>query len=408
MEVWSFINYIKDGKRMNGKKLKYTEQIFYILVIVIGVCLPSFFSQIIVEGSSDIGPHTDFAIVMLDSEPEFVWGMPIQAYTYPVYHLVLKVFLAALMGNKVIAASLLLSLCTVFAIPVTRACLRKICPDREAVSAYLIDLISICSVFFIGITGVLTQGRYYLGQGAPNLWHNPTYLMMRPFAWVYFLYACVVLKDIFEEKPVKKDMIMFGITGLILCLIKPSFAIVLLPAAAVITVWLMVKKKSLKPGFLMLAGVGSSLVVLVWQFVYTQTNPLVRDTTEPFAFTLGSYYGFTLTESLSVILAMNGIILLYFIFEGRKHLFKDFYDTLLFFMLLISMLQFFFLTDGSAGNFSWGYYMTVNIGTVLSLVQCIRYRKKLLGGIGGVVFAYQVMMGMVYLLQYYRGGEYLI
>jgi len=71
------------------------------------------------------------------------------------------------MGNKVISAATLLSLCIVFGIMVTRYCLNKIFLEKQdnAARGYLIDFLSVCSVFFIGITGVLTEGRYYLGQG---------------------------------------------------------------------------------------------------------------------------------------------------------------------------------------------------------------------------------------------------
>lgn len=395
---------------MKPKRIQYKDMFFYIIVIFIAVCLPSFFTQIIIEGYSDIGPHTDFALVMLDENPEFVFGMPIQAYTYPLYHLVLKLFLTALMGNKVISAATLLSLCVVFSVTMTRYCLRKIAVEGTDNNAflYLIDFISICSVFFIGITGVLTEGRYYLGQGAPNLWHNPTYIMLRPVAWISFLYAAMVLKQIKDNSLKIKDFIVFSILVAAGCLIKPSFAIVLLPAAAVMTIYLMINKKSLKPGFLMLGSVGLTLLILVWQFVFTQTNELVRDTSEPFRFTIGSYYGFNLWQSLGAIIALNGIVLIYFIFEGRKHFFKDFYDTLSLLMIVFGMLEFFFMTDGSAGNFSWGYFVAVQIGTVLSIVQCAKHKNIKLLIVLGLLFLYQVAMGLIYLLLYYRGGEYLI
>lgn len=395
---------------MKLKKNQYKDMFFYIILVFIAVCLPSFFSQIIVEGYSDIGPHTDFAIVMLDKNPEFVFGMPIQAYTYPIYHLILKLFLTALMGNKVISAATLLSLCVVFGIMVTRYCLNKIFPEKQdnAAGGYLIDFLSVCSVFFIGITGVLTEGRYYLGQGAPNLWHNPTYIMLRPVAWVSFLFTVIVLKQIYDDCIKKKDFIIFAVLLAVSCLIKPSFAIVLLPAAAVMTIYLMINKKSLKPGFLMLGGVGISLIILVWQFVFTQTNELVRDTSESFRFTVGSYYGFDFWQSMGAIIALNGIVIIYFIFEGRKHFFKDFYDTLSILMIVFGALEFFFITDGSAGNFSWGYFVSVQIGTVLSIVQCAKHKNIKLLVPMGLLFIYQVGMGLIYLLLYYRGGEYLI
>lgn len=395
---------------MKNRKLEYKDVIFYIIVIFIAVCLPNLFTQIITEGQSDIGPHTDFALVLLDKNPELQWGMPVQAYTYPLYHLTLKIFLTALLGNKVIAASVLLSLCSVFSILITRYCLKKMMTVEKlsAIENYMIDVISICSIFFIGITGVLTEGRYYLGQGAPNLWHNPTYIMMRPFCWMYFLYAIAVIKGIHENQTKKSDFVVWGILGLVVCLIKPSFPIVLLPAMAVLTICEMIRKKALQPGFLMLGSVSASVFILIIQFVFTQTNPLVKDTSEPFSFAPGSYYGFNLAQSIGVILALNGVLLLYLMVEGRKHLWKDFYDTAAVLITMIGMLQFFFLSDGSAGNFAWGYYMAVNIGTIISLVQCLKYKKKILFGICSIIFLYQVLMGMLYLLQYYRGGDYLI
>lgn len=394
---------------MKKIEIKYSDTWFYTIVVMIAVCMPIFFIQIYEQGYSDIGPHSDFALVMFDKTPQFLKGMPIQAYTYPIYHILYKVFYSILFGNKVLAAAILLSFCSLSAILVTRFCLNKIWDESESsIKKYGVDILSIASIFFIGIVGPLTEGRYYVGQGAPNLWHNPTYLLMRPFAWITFVWACVVLKDIINNENEKKNIILFSILSVVICLIKPSFTIVLLPAAAMITLWGMLKLKTFKIGFKMLLYVAPTLVTLIVQYAWVWFNPSVRDTSEQFCFTLGSYNGFDFGQSIGVFLALNLINILVLIPEGRKWIFKDFYYTMGLFITVVGSLEFFFLSDGSAGNFAWGYYAAVQISTLLSIGKSVQSKRKWLYIPIVFIFLYQVGMGLIYLLQYYRGGQYLI
>jgi len=76
------------------------------------------------------------------------------------------------------------------------------------------------------------EGQYYIGQGSGNLWHNATYLATRPFATVAFFLFIEILKEINGRVNIKK-YIIFAASMFLSVFAKPTFAIVMIPTAAV-------------------------------------------------------------------------------------------------------------------------------------------------------------------------------
>lgn len=75
---------------------------------------------------------------------------------------------------------------------------------------------------------------YYLGQGTPNVWHNPTTLMVRPFALLAFALLCYMLSNIEKGEHIPRRM-YWGLSGIlfITTLAKPSFIQSLIPALGI-------------------------------------------------------------------------------------------------------------------------------------------------------------------------------
>lgn len=70
----------------------------------------------------------------------------------------------------------------------------------------------------------------YIGQGSPTVWHNPTYLAVKPVALlaVYWFLGCL------NEKAPTREFVLFSFALLVSLLLKPSFFQVMLPAAVLL------------------------------------------------------------------------------------------------------------------------------------------------------------------------------
>jgi hypothetical protein len=69
----------------------------------------------------------------------------------------------------------------------------------------------------------------YVGQGSPNIWHSPTYLILKPFASCAFLFFIL-----FAENARYRNSIFYAgllsSTTAFSALVKPNFVIVFMPA----------------------------------------------------------------------------------------------------------------------------------------------------------------------------------
>ncbi len=85
-------------------------------------------------------------------------------------------------------------------------------------------------------------GQYYTGQGSGNLWHNATYLATRPFATLAFFQFSELLET-YEEKVDPKKLLFFAGSMFLTVFAKPTFAVVMMPASALILIYRLFSKK---------------------------------------------------------------------------------------------------------------------------------------------------------------------
>lgn len=113
----------------------------------------------------------------------------------------------------------------------------------------------------------------YLGQGSPNVWHNPTTIMVRPIALLVFLLVTAEVLKCREQEFEKGISVGKGILIAILlvlsCLAKPSFVQIFYPAILTLMVlWLIVyHRKNLKLALELLFVCVPSLIVMILQFI---------------------------------------------------------------------------------------------------------------------------------------------
>lgn len=84
----------------------------------------------------------------------------------------------------------------------------------------------------------------YLGQGTPNVWHNPTTICVRPFALATFLLIIHLLKKGEEQKECRRKEFTILSVMLVCCnLAKPSFMQGLIPGLGLYFVLKLVRQR---------------------------------------------------------------------------------------------------------------------------------------------------------------------
>lgn len=112
--------------------------------------------------------------------------------------------------------------------------------------------------------------RIYLGQGSPVTWHNPTNLVVKPFAIIAFFMIADMLTDILADRKVEgKRMVVLSLLLVCSVLAKPSFFQGIVPGLGLYILVLLIKNKGkhfLAFFFLCMTFV-PAFIIVVAQFV---------------------------------------------------------------------------------------------------------------------------------------------
>ena len=349
----------------------------------------------------DIGLHTEVAMYMfsdkLGEAPEAVGAM-----AYPFYHICLNVLHIILGIDFEAATAFLLPCCIILAIFMYRRLLLYIIDRRTCVDLYFADIVSVCAVLFGVARCGLNAWRYYALQASPNPMHNPTIIFVRPIAIASFLMFCIFLEQYFQKKAFQKELFYFSILTALSVVGKPSYATVFLPTMGFVVFMKMLKNKDIKIGLLSLAAVAPSILLMIWQLFFIQRySAALHEIKVQF----GSFSGFSVKEAVGVSLVAFPVVI---VLWNKELIRRNTAYQVALLALLVGWVQFFFLNDGIAGNFSWGYDLAVQFATIVSLA-CSRILVERNGlviktkkWIAYVIFAYQVYTGMQYILIMYQ------
>lgn len=388
---------------LTRKKIKYSELPFAFVLAVI-----SYIEGLIIYINAenwDYGQHTKIAKLILGSEIDpdsFQAGK--QALAYPMYHVLIKLMHIVGKLDYPFVVALLMVVCILASV----LCVRELIIElSHRQNSYLVDFLSIFSIVFIVARGPLTHFRFYIFITGPNPIQSPTYILVRPFAIVCFYFFCRLFSGYNANKSAKiSDLLGFGVFSLLSVLAKPSFATVFLPAMGLYTLVVMIKNKDLRIGIKTLISVLPSVIILFWQRYYITSNTGMLKVSIHF----GSFSDLGLADVIMVTICMIPSALLLI---NSQQLRNNVYYQIAFMAYIIGWLQFYFLDNGNSGDFGWGYALSTTIFTVVSLSLSLddgqQYKfGKIRIPLAWLLFAYQCLMGLLYLYKVYKFGEYWI
>lgn len=396
----------QENKDDKLKRYWWEEVLYWVVLLIVGFSFISFYKKFLYTNYDNV-LHRLFAEKLfnlgMEEMAELFGDMPYIARTYPFYHIVLKVLARLHNWDYFWASYMTLTIVNIMSMALFRELILLIRKTNKVIERIAIDFLSISAILFVVARSVLTDWRYYDVQCAANPLHNPTILFVRPFGIVAFIAFALIFGKYKDGKSYGMELILFAVSIFLSVLAKPSYAFVFLPAMGLVTLIHMIQTKTWKVGLQLLAGVLPAGILLIWQFVsLTSVTQAVK-----IEVIFGGFTELALLEVFAASIATFPAVIILFSLKDFKE--NAYYKTSVL-ALLVGWLQMFLLSNGPAGDFSWGYDLAVQFATVVSIACAMNnpsmsiWRK----GIGYLVYIYQVVCGIQYIMLVNDHGNFLI
>lgn len=260
----------------------------------------------------------------------------------------------------------------------------------------LSDLLIIFSLIIISSLP-FKNGNLYLPQGSPNVYHNPTYIFLRPFSLVSFFNFYLLSKNETDSKNI--NFIIFSIATLLSTYSKPSFSLPFLCSAGILVAISLLKNrfKNIKYGIKMFVSVLPTLILMIYQYLSVNTFGILNTSIR-----FGTFLNLSFSDSIiaSFCALLYPIISSIYILKHVKN--TKYLQIIAWSYMFISWLQYYFLyqTNFNNGDYAWGYFQGLffiyYINTITLLSNGLLIKIKIVY----ILFIMQTLFGIIYFLIY--------
>jgi len=339
----------KNNNAKSSLKVNLTS-ILIIMTVVILISIPIL--KVLTFGTkgltSDVlADYYGHVELIIKGKTEGVWP------SYPLFHFL--VYVVALGSDNVIYLSIV-SIIVVTVLVIFKAVIYFFILDEEIQSKSKAVLITIALLLVMPIFNWWGH-KIYLGQIAPNVWHNPTTIIAMPLTLLLFFYS---FKKLGSSKLL--DYVIIGALVVLNLLAKPNYLIAFLPVYFIVLLYKFLKNRDIKILIGMVIITLPSILTLVCQFILTYGNKETAGSSIIFApFIVWKKHSPNISASLLLSIAFP---LLYFVlyFSKVKTNYKVIFSWAVF---ILSLLQFCFLGESgfrlAHGNFIWGAIISLNV-----------------------------------------------
>lgn len=349
-------------------------------------------------GGSDIQVHTNAIIETWFSEgfAAFFERLP-----YFGWHLVVWAFLSFGLA-PLVAASLANAIFNFSTAYLTMFVVERVVGKKPLVCV----LVSFVVLFVSAVWLPFFNPEVYLGQGSPNVWNNPTYFAVRPFALLTtYLFICSAEDGFrsFGRSCILGALVLAGIIA------KPTYFQALMPA---VCVFFALGRASQSPwghpcwrnvATIFLPAILFAIVEFVILF-FVPSSTVESNNGGGFAFTLfAGWSKYTPNPVISIILLLA--FPLYNAYVCKENLFsvKSPYLVLTL-MLCVSLLEVLLIVETGAreghGNFAWALYGSVFLFWVFGLSMYVKKWSK------GELLLSQKVVGVALIVCHLISGLY--
>lgn len=384
---------------------------FYgVLTVLMGLMCFLFWKQITVPHLSSTLPYYS------DMPPYLQEG--VEAKTDLWYALIgPMVFLFYRLTGTVGGASFLFALALSAANGATVLLVRRwYCLYYKIKSNIKAEIFSISSIFVSMLLfppDLIKTGWWYRGSYSPNVWHNPTLILCRPFSLWVMLCVYQMLLAYREHRPMKKYMLQNMAAAFLSMWAKPSFLVVFLPVLCLYLLIELFKTKGKSLGFSVNLGLSfvPSMLVVLYQYLQLFTGPQNGTSQES-----GMQFGclqtvprmmiMTVTSSL-FILAVGAILLKH---DKKSRGFWGYLGV----GYLISWLMCSFMEETGVraghGNFDWSFIIVLfclfaygaGEAFIREDIKLPRWQKIACM----IIYGAHLITGILYFAKIFAGGAY--
>lgn len=323
--------------------------------------------------ASDLKPNTDYQSHMLLAK--FIIHYLKTGLSYFIWHIL--VFLTFVTGAAFSTLTIegACALVTATVNMIIYLIIYRLLKKNEVRFPHLLSLL-LCVIMPVYLP--FFNSRIYLGQGSPVTWHNPTNLMVKPFAIISYFMILSILKKIRDNEDVtKKEYISLSVMILLSVMAKPSFVQGIAPALAIYVSVCLIKNRfrDFKKYFYLLLTFAPMIPLLLIQFITSFYSTDVRSGGIGFGwFAAGK--GFSPSPYISLLLVI-AFPLLYDILYFKATIKKP--DHILTWIYVItSWLQSAILYEKgdriAEGNFTWAVQIAY---TMLFIITVRDFAKDL-------------------------------
>src|SRR3989344_7011774 len=286
---------------------------------------------------------------------------------------------------------------------------------REWMGQYGVVFIGILVSLLMTVTPIYApffNKNLYLGQGSPSIWHNPTTIVVEPFAVIGFALTVYLLSQSWTIR--KTSLIsLAACTLLISTFIKPNFVLVFIPSLAIFSVARSLWHRRWNDVFTAFVIAIPSVVLLIFQCIrLTASGGFAIDF-------LTVWRLFTPNVFVSLLLAL-AFPLAYAAFHWRDILRSDAL-FLSWMCVLVGIMQFGLLREvgerWSQANWGWGYCIALQLLFLYTVADFFggiskgessgkTWRLKWKEGITMLFLALHGMGGVFYFARFLAGGTY--
>lgn len=350
-----------------GKEKRKSSRLFVQgLVLLYGAaCLWLFYRQSVADLNVDgvIAYQSDLPL-HISMIVEDGWYYSFTAYAYKLLHM--------LFGGTTVGIALFLAAVSVATIYVTEqaACIFGGFKEKN----WQTLLFALCTNLVMPVY-VEKAGVYrYISYQSANIWHNSTYVCMKLFALMTFVYYWK-LEAKYREGITAKEWLIFAALNVITTGIKPSFLLAFSPIMGIFLLADLFKKVPFKRIFIFGAALLPSGVVVLWQ------NMVLFGADTGNGMTLDPWYTFSLhadRPKLTAILSLVfcGVVIIATVKDVWKE--KTYLFTVL--MAALGFLEALCLVESGSrsvdGNFLWGYSFCLFVLFLYTGIKWLCYPKK--------------------------------